>query len=86
MNVVFSPDGSCVAPGSKDMTVLVWDVQTGEELLCYDAHNFNGSDIVENGQVVSILERPSHVRTQFSSSSSTLDGKLGITGEWITWN
>jgi tetratricopeptide (TPR) repeat protein len=34
----FSPDGSRLASGSKDQTVRIWDMATGQEALCLRGH------------------------------------------------
>ena len=34
----FSPDGLCIASGSEDHTVKVWDTATGQELLGLKGH------------------------------------------------
>ena len=31
-SVAFSPDGSCIASGSDDNTIQIWDVQSGQAL------------------------------------------------------
>jgi hypothetical protein len=39
-SVAFSPDSKRIASGSGDITVKVWDAQTGQELLALEGHAF----------------------------------------------
>ena len=37
-SVAWSPDGGCIASGSSDGTVQIWDAATGSHLYTYDGH------------------------------------------------
>ena len=39
-SVSFSPDGKCIASGSNDNTVKVWDVESGNEVLTLRGHSY----------------------------------------------
>lgn len=93
--MVFSPDGSRVAPGSHDQTVRVWDVASTAELLCYDSGiyhqtiNFGGDStkIVVNGASLSILSQTSFPRTTAGSPRSHPSvpiSTLGVRDDWVT--
>ncbi|KAK5246711.1 hypothetical protein LTR20_007355 [Exophiala xenobiotica] len=62
-SVVFSPDGSCVASGSDDKTVRVWDVATGEYQHQLEGH----SDLV-----TSVVFSPDGSRVASSSHDDTV--------------
>jgi WD40 repeat protein len=38
MDVVFSPDGTCIATASFDKTVKIWDAETGQEMRTLTGH------------------------------------------------
>ena len=38
-SVVYSPDGRCIASGSSDFTVRVWDAQTGQSVMALTGHD-----------------------------------------------
>jgi WD40 repeat protein len=45
-SVVFSPDGTRIASGSRDGTVRIWDTQTGGQLALFEGHTETVSSVV----------------------------------------
>ena len=45
MSVSFSPDGTKVASGSKDTTVKLWDVTSGECLQTLEGHSLDVTSV-----------------------------------------
>ncbi len=57
--VAWSPDGRCIASGSYDGTVQVWDALTGHRLLTYPRHRASVSAVAwspDGGRIVSCGE------------------------------
>ena len=44
-SVCFSPDGRRLASGSYDMTVRLWDVETGTSVRTLEGHNAEGNSV-----------------------------------------
>src|SRR4029077_15347351 len=42
----FSPDGSVVAAGSEDKTIILWDVETGRSLGALEGHSDTVSSLL----------------------------------------
>jgi WD40 repeat protein len=45
-SVVFSPDATCIASGSDDNTVRIWDTQTGRQLSLLEGHTSTVRSVV----------------------------------------
>jgi WD40 repeat protein/tetratricopeptide (TPR) repeat protein len=62
-SVVFSPDGQCLASGSHDKTVMLWDAATGQELLTLRGHT---------SQVTNVAFSPDGQRLASASADETV--------------
>ena len=71
-SVSFSPDGTCMASGSDDNTVRLWDASTGEELHTLDGHA---------GEVTSVSFSPDGTRIASGAGDKTIRLWDAATGE-----
>jgi WD40 repeat protein len=94
-SVVFSPDGSRVASGSRDNTVRVWDIASVTELLCYDTQRYNNNiqftdnstTVVVNGELAVVPLPIQLAGTTAASQEPDLKltaSRLAIRGDWVT--
>jgi WD40 repeat protein len=80
--VAFSPDGGLIASGSKDATVRVWDVTTGEERACLVGHRNQVQSVAFTGDGAYVVSGSGN--PEMRASDGTLIGETDYTVR--VWN
>src|SRR5262249_18159004 len=82
LNVAFSPDGKRIAIGAKGYTVVIWDVESGQELKTLRGHTGDVSTVAfsPDGRWVASAGEDSTVKVWDSHTGKIIRSFRGHTG------